>query len=926
MTSPTIGAPPAAGRSRDPLQNLRGAIIWEADAAALRCSFVSESAVALLGHPVEAWLAEPSFFEKHIHPDDWASVLKTLYRAMAQGDVQTCEHRMFKLDGATLWVQTSIHRNQSPHAEGPEEPPRLTGVTVDVTRSKEAEQRLLDADAHARLFIDNLRDYGVLMVSLAGTVTSWNPGARRLAGYAADEIIGAPVSCFFPADEVEKGTPGRLLQQAEFECQAEREGWLVCKGGATVWVSLTLSAVTDERGRLRGFSGVIRDLTRRQQTEQVLRESEEHFRLLVGSVQDYSVFMVSPDGVVQSWNQGAQRLGGYRAHEIIGSSIARFFPSGEVEGHTPERLVQDATVNGCATYEGWLVRNGGGCLWVLLTISAVEDERGRLRGFSCIAKDVTERKAVAEALRESEERLRLLLETVQDYGVLMVSPDGRVASWSPGAERLKGYRAEEIIGMPIARFFPPEEVERGTVERLLQRAAAEGRVEYKGWLVRKTGAAFWANLIFSAVRGQNGQLLGFSNVGRDLTERMRAERAQAFLADVGTVLAESLDYRTTLERIARLATREMAHWCVIEMLSGQTILPVAVAHVDRDKEPLLRDAVRDMPNEQGTASGLASVLQTGHSELIVSDDGLAGEALGIKDPEILRALAAHSYMCVPLTARGKTFGAVAFVAAPGRRYTNDDLRVAEELARRAALAVDNARLYEEAQMASRMREEVLAVVSHDLRNPLSTIEMSAAQLLGQSSGSEQGAITSRIAERIARASSRMNRLIRDLLDFTSIAAGRLRIEGADHDTRALVTEAVEILQPKALEKGVRLEQQMDGPGVQIWCDRERIVQVFGNLIGNALKFTGEGGAITVRSWVERDRVVFSVGDTGAGIPEEDVAHIFDRYWQGKRRSRDSVGLGLAICKGIVQSHGGAIWVESTMGRGTTFFFALPTHA
>jgi PAS domain S-box-containing protein len=915
------GPPPAAGQPGNILQNVRGAILWEADAWAMRCTFVSESAVALLGHPVEAWLTEQRFLEKHIHPDDWCSVLKTLSRAMGQGDVQTCEHRMFKLDGATLWAQTSVHRS-----EGPEAPPWLTGVTVDITRIKQAEQGTHAAETHARLLLDNLRDYGVFMVSTGGDVTSWNPGAQRLQGYTAGEIIGAPMSSFFPAHEIEKDTPVLLRQQAEFERQADYEGWLVRKDGSTVWVSLTVSAVTDERGRLRGFSNVVRDLTQRKRTEGLLRESEEHFRQLVGSVKDYSVFMVSLEGLVQSWNEGAQRLKGYRAHEIIGEPLSIFFPPEELERRTPEGLLEDATINGNAKYEGWLVRKGGGMFWGQLTISPIEDERGHLRGFSNVAKDVTERKAAEDALRESEERLRLLVDSMQDYGVFMVSPDGLVVSWGSGAERLEGYKAEEVSGKPLALFFLAAEVESGTPERLLQRAATEGRVEHEGWLVRKNGTTFWASLIVCAVTDRHGKLRGFSNVARDLTERMRSERAQSFLSDVGTLLADSLDHRTIFERIARLATREMAHWCVIEMLADQTIRPVTVAHVDRDKERLLRSAVREMPNEPGTVHGLAHVLHTGHPELINSQVGLDGEALGITDPAILRELGGHSYICVPLTARGKTFGAVAFVAAPGRRYTRDDLSTAEELARRAALAVDNARLYEEAQAASRVREEILAVVSHDLRTPLSTIEMGTAQLLGQSSSAGQSAATSRVAERIARASSRMNRLIRDLLDFSSIAAGRLRIELADHDARGLVTEAVEMLQPVAIEKGIQLAAEAGSAPVQVRCDRERLLQVFSNLIGNALKFTGEGGAIIVRSEPERDRVVFSVSDTGPGIAEEDLAHIFDRYWQGKRKSRDSVGLGLAIAQGIVQSHDGTIWVESKVGHGTTFFVALPFHA
>jgi PAS domain S-box-containing protein len=666
-------------------------------------------------------------------------------------------------------------------------------------------------------------------------------------------------------------------------------------------------------------------VTAQKRTEQELRRSEEYFRLLVGSVQDYGVFMLSVDGVIESWNQGSQRLKGYRAHEVVGSRISRFFPPEEVEKRAPERLIEQALLSGSATYEGWLVRKGGARFWSIVTLSVVEDENGNLRGLSNVARDLTERKKAEDALRESEERLRLLIDSLQDYGVFMMSPDGFVASWSPGAERVKGYREEEILGASITTFFPAEEVAKGTPEQLMQRAAAEGRAEYEGWIIRKGGIPFWASVILSAVMDSQGHLRGFSNVARDLTDRMRAERAMSFLSDVGTVLAGSLDYRTTLDRVAQLATRELAQACVVEMLVDQTLQPVAVAHVDRDKEPLVQKSVRSMPSESRMERGVAHVVRTGRPELLgdISGAGSIGEALGLEDSNILRELGAQSYMCVPLTARSKTFGALVFVAAPGRQYGSDELLLAEELARRAALAIDNARLYEQAQTAIRMREEVLAVVSHDLRNPLGTIRGGATQLLAAGNGTEQQALTVRIAERIARASDRMIYMIRDLLDFSSIEAGKLRIETAGHAPDALVTEVVEMLQPIAAEKRVRLEKNVEVTHLKVRCDHERIMQVFSNLIGNAIKFTDEGGTVTVRARGEDSHVLFSVTDTGPGIATEDLEHIFDRYWQAKRRTRESLGLGLAISKAIMESHGGTIWVESTVGMGTTFFFTLP---
>ncbi|HLL54439.1 MAG TPA: HAMP domain-containing sensor histidine kinase, partial [Myxococcaceae bacterium] len=215
------------------------------------------------------------------------------------------------------------------------------------------------------------------------------------------------------------------------------------------------------------------------------------------------------------------------------------------------------------------------------------------------------------------------------------------------------------------------------------------------------------------------------------------------------------------------------------------------------------------------------------------------------------------------------------------------------------------------------------IVSHDLRSPLSTITMGAAQLIADARGSEHGAMAVKIADRIGRASQRMNHMIRDLLDFASIEAGRLSIHVAVHDVDALIAESLEQLQPIAADEGLRLERQGVLSGVEVRCDRERVLQVFSNLIGNAVKFTGAGGTITVSTRQEKGRLVFGVADTGPGIAPEDLPHLFDRYWQAKAGTRMGLGLGLAISKAIVESHGGDIWVESTLGRGTVFYFSLP---
>ena len=758
----------------------------------------------------------------------------------------------------------------------------------------------------------------------------WNSGARRVKQYSDDEIIGRPISCFFPDDDDAlspagggaRGTAHELLLRAEVDGRSEYSGWLVRKDGERFWGNVVLCAVHDARGALLGFSHIARDLTRQRITEEQLRESEEHFRLLVRSVHDYGVFVVSPDGIVESWNQGSQRLEGYHADEAIGSHLSRFFPQEEREKQTPERLVETAILNGSASYEGWLVRKGGRRFWAMLTLSAIDDEHGRLRGIANVARDLTERKQAEDAMRESEERVRLLIDSLQDYGVFMIAPDGTVASWSPGAERAKGYAAREALGVHFSMFFPADERAKGTPEALLHRAADQGRAEYEGWMVRKDGSSFWASVSFDAIRDARGELRGISNVVRDLTERMRVERAHSILVEVGALHAAALECIETVQSIAWVLSRSFADWCVIDVITGANgdgAEELVHAHRDPQMEEALRAAI-DLTPYRRRQGPIAEVLRTGKTTLSPDASDLILRSLGIVEPAIVQALAGHSYICVPLQARGKTFGAMAFIAPRHTSYTRDDQLLCEELARRTALGVDNARLYEDAQQAVRMREEVLAVVSHDLLNPVAAIQVGALQLVSEERALDAAHVR-KIGEAILRADERMTRLIRDLLDFAGIQAGRLNVTLKEQPAQPIVVDAIEMMQPIALAHGIELRASLESDDVIVRCDRARLDQVLSNLIGNAIKYSSQG-TILVTSKVERDRVVISVVDSGPGVSPENVNKIFDRYWQAQN-TKGGTGLGLAISKAIVESHGGSIWVESEPGRGSTFSFCLP---
>ncbi len=252
---------------------------------------------------------------------------------------------------------------------------------------------------------------------------------------------------------------------------------------------------------------------------------DEPFKLFVQNVEDYAIFMLDVEGRIATWNSGARRIKGYDASEIVGQHFSRFYPEEDVRAGKPRTLLDRAIKAGHVEDEGWRVRKDGSKFWANVTITAVKDDAGKLIGFGKVTRDLTERKRAELALLRSEERARLFFEAVQDYALFMLDPEGCVSTWNTGAERIKGYKASEIIGQHFSQFYPEEDVRAGKPEWELRVALQEGRLEDEGWRLRKDGSRFWANVIITPVRDHTGTLVGFSKVTRDFTQRMSEQRS-----------------------------------------------------------------------------------------------------------------------------------------------------------------------------------------------------------------------------------------------------------------------------------------------------------------------------------------------------------------------------------------------------------------
>lgn len=405
-----------------------------------------------------------------------------------------------------------------------------------------------------------------------------------------------------------------------------------------------------------------------------------------------------------------------------------------------------------------------------------------------------------------------------------------------------------------------------------------------------------------------------------------SERRAMSLAAASEVLATSLDHHSTLSMLCRSLVPGVADGCLVDLVQADgRVAREGVAHADPTKESLLSRLIYENPHALPPQHPLRAAICDGNRTLLSQ---ITAEMIEDVTPEkehleALRSLRPNSMLVVPIAAPASVYGALILYRSVGRDpFDEDDLDFAADVARRAAMTLENARLFDGALQATRARDEMLGIVAHDLRNPLSTIVMGSSMLL-DGAGEE---MVHKYADMVHRAAGRMQTLIEDLLEVRRIETGKLKVEPRIGEVSALMAEALTMLGPLAQSREIDMTADVAEDVSTACFDAARLLQVISNLVGNALKFTPAGGHIQIGCRLDGEEVVFSVADDGPGIPREQIPHIFGRFWQAGDNDVRGIGLGLSIVKGIVQAHGGRVWVESVFGSGSTFLFTVPRHA
>lgn len=728
-----------------------------------------------------------------------------------------------------------------------------------------------DLDRLYRLLVEQVEDYAIFALDTTGRVITWNPGAQRFKGYTANEIIGKNFSVFYPPEDVANGVPQRLLEQAARTGHAEAEGWRVRKDGTRFWASVVITALHDEDGKLTAFAKITRDLTAR-------RADEERARKLAAEEAAHQAILS-------------------KARELESLNLSLQDQATELEAQTEEA-------------------------------QSLAEELEQSNESLQTALDDAER--ARDAATAADGFTRAILESITDPFVV-IDKDWCYRFANAPAINIMSERTararEELIGHNLWELYPDV---RGTEFETRMREAFKTResVRFEGY---NPGLGAW--FAIQCYPMPDG---GMAMQWRDVTRVKRVDEANQYLVRASEILARSLDYTQTLNELARLVVPELADWCAIDMATEDGRLEqLAVAHADPEKVKWARELNHRYPPQPDAPTGVYTVLRTGKPELYseITDEMLSAGAIDAEHLEISRALGLQSVILVPITAGGKPLGVLTLASTESsRRYTNDDLNLALELAHRAAMAVENARLHEatliakgDAERANRAKSEFLATMSHELRTPLNAISGYTELLrIGV-----KGPVTEEqrdFLDRIERSGRYLLSLIQDVLSFAKLEAGKVEVVIGAVAIKPLLGELEALMAAQAHTAGVQITANACEESVCVLADDERLRQIMLNLLSNAVKFTPRGGLIGVGCEVREKSARLFVRDNGRGIPADKLEAIFSPFVQLQRDSAGSqagTGLGLAISRDLARAMNGELLVQSEVGKGSTFSIVLP---
>jgi PAS domain S-box-containing protein len=862
---------------------------------------------------------------------------------------------------------------------------RLLQLVADRVATAIAQARLLDAERGARsAAVDAQHRYRDLVEGIDAIVweadaptqafTFVNRRAESMLGWPADAWLepGAYVERIVHPDDRDH-VRAHLAEVAESCDHSESEYRVLSADGRVTWMREMVYGARDEYGHPRQLRGVLIDIGMRKRAErrlaaqfsvtQTLAESsgmsEAAPRMLRGICDSLGWdvglhWALDPRGQVlrcadihfvhdhdEGFAQANREIVFERGVGVPGQTWAAAAPLWIPDVSREKNLTRAALfakrdIHAALSFP--LIDAGrvvGVMEFFSTEIRYPDDELLQMaQSIGSQAGQFLERRRAELAVRESEARTRAVIDSAIDC-VISFDASGRITDWNPAAERTFGWPPSRAVGQEMAKLIlppSPREIFRAALQAHLETGETRflgRRIELRG--LRSDGTEFPVELTITRVPAAGPPC--FTGYWRDISDSKRAEEMQRFLMEASRVLASTLDGDQALTELSRLVVPTLADWCVVDILDEshpERLHRVAVAHADRGKAERVKELSARNPISLDAPSGPGHVARTGEAELVpvVTPERLDPGAADDDRASTMEGITPVSYVSVPIEARDRMLGVLTLVSAESRRrYGDQELAVAQEIARRAAMAVDNARLYETALIASRAKSDFLAVMSHELRTPLNAI-IGYAELLLMGVPSAIPQQTHGHVQRIRTASRHLLEIVEEILTFSRMEAGREAVARAPADAVALVRDTVVLIEPMAREKGLEFVTRIPNHAIAMETDAGKVRQILLNLLSNAVKFTERGHvALTL---TERDGgIVVVVEDSGIGISKENADRVFEPFWQVQQSATRQVGgtgLGLSVARRLARLLGGDLALESTPGEGSRFTVMLPLRA
>ena len=763
---------------------------------------------------------------------------------------------------------------------------------------------------------------------LATNQIIWGDGLEDMLGLAKG-TFGGSFNAFrqlvHPDDYAQ--VRERLDQALRGEAPYEIEFRMLRLDGSVRWAAARGSVIRDAQGAPIRMLGVDMDVTERKQADAELRASEERYRALVNATSDL-VWRADAQGGILSISQLWHDLTGQSEEELRGWGWTNVVHPDDIE---PALARWQVALAQRSNYENEFrvrTRDGSYRLFQGRGVPILGAD-GRIQEWIGYSSDITEHKQLEDQLRLSEAQFRAMVENSPDI-ISRFDRQLRHLYVSPEIVRATGRPPEAFIGKTHAELeIAPNQpniwvdslrkvFETGQAQNFEFTFQAPDQMRYyQSTIVPE----YTADRIFETA----------ISIVRDVSAYKQAEERLRFLASASKALTTSLDYQITLAQIARLAIPYLGDACIIDLnASVNGIDSVVVAHVDPQKEELLRQMRRQYAPKWNGTHPVAQVLRTGQPLVInhISQSLIESNVHSDGHRTAVKRLAPRSFMMVPFEARGQIIGVISLYAVEKqRRYAADDLELLEELARRAAIALDNARLYQEAQEAIREREAFLSIASHEVKNPLTTLLGRSQLLRRRLERKGESARELDDIDTVIDQGKRINRLLSELLDASRLESGQFSIQPAPLDLDELLQHVVSEIKPSAPDHTITYAGHPDR--LEISGDASRLEQVFHNLVGNAIKYSPAGGTVTVEVAADNGYAHVAVRDQGLGIPAAALPHLFKRFYRVSHESAQQIagsGIGLFVVKEIIAGHSGAVEVNSVEGVGSTFTVHLPLAA